>query len=154
MSLLFTKQCTHVGDVRQAPRTHRPSVRLSDFASLVALTALVHVLVDSRFQFPTLDKAYLLVDGWKDEEGWPDEEGMLLGKEDGTVDGTDEGRREGIPLGGEDGIADGTKDGWFDATDEGQREGIPLGGDDGIADGTNVGWSEGIPLGEDDKLGL
>ena len=50
---------------------------------------------------------------------------MLLWKEDGTVNGTDEGRREGIPLGGED----------------------------GIADGTNVGWSEGIPLGREDWLG-
>ena len=61
------------------------------------------------------------------------------------ADGTDEGRREGIPLGREDGIADGT--------DKGRREGIPLGREDGIADGANDGWSEGIPLGEEEKLG-
>ena len=51
------------------------------------------------------------------------------------VDGSDERRREGIPLGGEEGIVDGT--------DEGRMEGIPLGGIEGIADA----------LGEADALG-
>ena len=73
-------------------------------------TCFFGIFISDNINFPAIKEGCGIFDVEGMDKGRREEmplmEGIPLGKEDGYVDGSDEGRREGVPLGGEEGRVD------------------------------------------------